>query len=328
MTSAASTVGKTSGQSGLRRWLRSQSNLLVIWSLLVVLVVIASLASDRFLTPFNLGRIVTQLAPLALLSIGQTFVLLTAGIDLSVGSVVSLVGLVMVAIITDNPFTWVLGMLAGLIVSMIVGVANGLAVTKLRISPFMVTLTTLSIVQGIALLMPQGTLPRPFGEIITGEISISEGFVIPIPLIIVVVMTIIAAFVLRQTPFGRHIYAVGSNEAATRLSGMATDRIKLAGYVICSFMAGLAGIYFAARSLSGNPNNGEGLEFDAITAAVLGGISLFGGRGSILGTIAGVIIIAIIGNMLNLLRVSSDYQYIIRGAMLVLAVMIYSRWTR
>jgi ribose transport system permease protein len=321
-------VPADSSRGTFRRFLRSQGNVLLIWGILIVLVIFSSLASDRFLTPFNLGRLITQLAPLAILAIGQTFVLLTAGIDLSVGSLVSLTSLILVAIITENPLTWGLGVGAALLVGLGVGFANGLIVTRLRISPFMATLTTLSIVQGVALLMPQGTLPRDFGEIITGEIVISESFVIPIPLIIVIIAASVSLFILGQTPFGRHLYAVGSNETATRLSGMATDRLKLSAYVICSLLSAFAGIYVAARGLSGNPINGEGLEFDAITAAVLGGISLFGGRGSVLGTIAGVIIIAVMGNMLNLLRVPSDYQYILRGSLLVLAVMVYSRRMR
>jgi ribose transport system permease protein len=309
------------------RWLKNWRDVLLIWTILLALVIVASLASDRFLTPFNLERVTAQLAALALVAIGQTFVLLTAGIDLSVGSVVSLVGTLLVGIITDAPESWVLGAVVALGVGALVGLVNGLAVTRLKVSPFMVTLATLSIVQGIALFVFErfkdvfeGSISRNFGEVFTGNLG-----PIPIPLFVIIIPVGIAALVLRQTPFGRHIYALGSNENATRLSGMATDRVKLQVYVISGLMAGLAGLYTAARTLSGNPLIGENLAFESITAVVLGGVSLMGGRGSILGTLAGVLIIGILSNMLNLLRVPSDYQYVLRGALLVLAVMLYAR---
>lgn len=305
------------------RWLKTQRNVLLIWGILVVLVIVASLASDRFLTPFNLERVSAQLTALTLVAIGQTFVLLTGGIDLSVGSVVSLVGTLMVGIITDSPESWVVGIGVAIAVGALVGLVNGLAVTRLRVSPFMVTLATLSVVQGIALIVSdrfEGSISRDFGEIFTGNLG-----PVPIPLLLIIIPVLLAALVLRETPFGRHVYAIGSNENATRLSGMATDRAKLLVYVISGAMAGFSGVYTAARTLSGNPLIGESLAFESVTAVVLGGVSLMGGRGSILGTLAGVLIIGVLSNMLNLLRVPSDYQYILRGVLLVLAVMLYTR---
>jgi ribose transport system permease protein len=312
--------------ASLPRLFKTQRNVLVIWAILILIVVIASLASDRFLVPFNLERIAAQLANLALVAVGQTFVLLTGGIDLSVGSIVSLVNTALVGVINDNPATWLLGALVALGIGALVGLVNGLAITRLRLSPFMVTLATLSIVQGLALYASdqfEGSLPREFGDLLTGSVG-----GIPIPPLLVLVVIILAAFVLRQTAFGRHVYAVGSNETATRLSGMATDRVKVSVYVISGMMAGLAGLFTTARTLSGSPIIGESLAFESITAVVLGGVSLFGGRGSVWGTLAGVLIISILSNLLNLLRVPSDYQYVLRGALLVLAVMIYSQRRR
>ncbi len=324
MTSTPLSHSPTTSRS---RWLKGQRDVLLIWAILVVLVIIASLASDRFLTPFNLERVTAQLTALTLVAIGQTFVLLTAGIDLSVGSVVSLVGTLMVGIITDAPESWLLGAVVALGVGALVGLVNGLAVTRLRVSPFMVTLATLSVVQGLALLVfdlqrdsASGSITRAFGEVFTGSLG-----PVPIPLLLIVVPLFLSALVLRQTPFGRHVYALGSNENATRLSGMATDRVKLMVYVISGVMAGFAGLYTAARTLSGNPLIGESIAFESITAVVLGGVSLMGGRGSILGTLAGVLIIGVLSNMLNLLRVPSDYQYVLRGVLLVVAVMLYAR---
>jgi ribose transport system permease protein len=305
------------------RWLRAQRNVLVIWAILLALFVFAGVVSDRFLTPFNLERVAAQLTILALVAIGQTFVLLTAGIDLSVGSVISLVNTVLVGVITEDPSSWLAALAIALLIGALVGLVNGLVITRLRLSPFMVTLATLSIVQGLALVAYatfNGTLPREFGRTLTGNVG-----PVPIPLLIVIGATAAAAFVLRQTTFGRHIYAVGSNENATRLSGLATDRVKVSVYIICGMMAGLAGLYTSARTLSSSPLIGESLTFESITAVVLGGISLFGGRGSVLGTLAGVLIIAILSNLLNLLRIPSDFQYVLRGSLLVIAVMIYSR---
>jgi ribose transport system permease protein len=309
---------------------RNYRDVLLIWAILLTLVLAASALSDRFLTAFNLERVTAQMTALALVAIGQTFVLLTAGIDLSVGSVVSLVGTLMVGIITDSPESWFVGALVALGVGALVGLVNGLAVTRLKVSPFMVTLATLSIVQGLALLvfdrfqdLFDGTISRSFGEIFTGNLG-----PVPIPLLIIVIPLLLAALILRQTPFGRHVYALGSNENATRLSGMATDRVKVLVYVISGLMAGFAGLYTSARTLSGNPLIGDSIAFESITAVVLGGISLMGGRGSIFGMIAGVLIIGVLSNMLNLLRVPSDYQYVVRGLLLVLAVMLYARRAR
>ncbi len=321
-------------QPSWMQWIRRQRSVLLVWGILLLLIVFASLASDRFLTPFNLTRLAAQMTMLALVAIGQTFVLLTAGIDLSVGSVVSLIGTVMVAvvnhlpnagIVADSSTLLALGVIISLLIGALIGLINGLAVTRLRVSPFMATLAMLSIVQGMALVLSvnfSGTLPRDFAATFTGDLG-----PVPIPLLIVFIATVIAALVLRHTRFGRHVYAVGSNESATRLSGMQTDRIKTLAYVISGLLASCAGVYISARTLSGDPFVGESVAFESITAAVLGTVSLFGGRGSILGTIAGVLIIAILGNMLNLLRVPSDYQYILRGVLLVLAVMLYSRRT-
>jgi ribose/xylose/arabinose/galactoside ABC-type transport system permease subunit len=328
----ASVVANARVSRSFRRSLRGKGNILLVWGILLLLVMLASLMSDRFLSPFNLERLAAQMAALALVSIGQTFVLLLAGIDLSVGSTVSFVGTVIVAIVNhaskvglhaEVDVLLVLAVAVALIMGILLGFLNGLAVTRLRVSPFMATLASLSVVQGLALIVSvalPGTLPRGFSPPFTGDVG-----GVPIPLMLVLTATVIAAIVLRHTAFGRHVYAVGSNEPATRLSGMATDRIKILVYIISGFMAAFAGVYTASRTLSGDPLIGENIAFESITAVVLGGVSLFGGRGSVWGTIAGVLIIAILSNMMNLLRIPSDYQYVLRGALLVLAVMLYSR---
>ncbi|MGH2382931.1 MAG: ABC transporter permease [Candidatus Limnocylindria bacterium] len=322
-------VTLTDRHVGRRRWLErlpvhdQQRNVAIIWGLLGLLVIVASILSPHFLSLFNLNNIVNQSAALLLVSLGQTFVLLTAGIDLSVGSTISVVVTVLALTVRADPLSIVLAVPIALAAGAVVGLGNGLLITRLRIPPFMVTLAMLSIGQGIAYQLrttPPGVLPREYSPMFLGEIG-----PIPIPILLIAGTTLAAGLTLRHTRFGRHVYAVGSSEAVTRLSGMSTDRIKLAVYVLSGLMAGLAGAFIAARSRAGDPLIGQPFAFDSITAAVLGGVSLFGGRGSVYGVVAAVFIIAILSNLLNLLGISSHYQYILKGGLLIVAVMLYYR---
>lgn len=306
-----------------RRFISRNQNVLIIWLVLLAIVVISALIEPTFTNPRNFPNLMRQAAALMLVSIGQTFVLIIAGIDLSVGSTISLVVVIMAGIMQPTPESMLSTVLLGLAVGIVVGVVNGWLVTRLRLAPFMVTLATLSIVQGLALQLratPPATIPREFSPYLMGDIG-----AIPIPFLIIIVSTMIAWVILRHTPFGRHLYAIGSNEPATRLSGMSTDRIKLLAFAICGFMAGAAAVFVAARSRAGDPLIGGNFAFDSITAVVLGGASLMGGVGSVWGTLAGVLIITILSNVLNLLGIPSNYQYILKGGLLVLAVMLYRR---
>jgi ribose transport system permease protein len=223
-----------------------------------------------------------------------------------------------------TPESMIATAIVGLLIGAAVGLANGLLITRFRLAPFMVTLATLSIVQGIALQLrqnPQATIPREFSPIFTSDI----GGVVPIPFLIIIIATTLAALMLRQTSFGRRLYAVGSNENAVQLSGLSTNRIKVLAYMLTGFMAGAAGVFIAARSRAGDPLIGSDFAFDSITAVVLGGARLSGGVGSVWGTLAGVFIITILSNILNLTGVPSNYQYILKGVLLALAVMLYRR---
>lgn len=321
------TMPATTGRSAMiRQQLRRHQNVLIIWGVLILILIVAALISPSFTNPRNFPNIMRQSAALMLVAIGQTIVLLIAGIDISVGSVVSLTVVVMAALMQPTPESMALTLLVGLGVGALVGLINGLLVTRLKLSPFMVTLAMLSIVQGLALQLrqnPQATIPRDFSPYFVDEL-----WGIPIPFLLILISTILAALMLRHTRFGRHLYAIGSNENATRLSGMSTDRIKLAAYTLCGFMAAAGGVFVAARSRAGDPLIGESFAFDSITAVVLGGTSLFGGVGSIWGTMAGVFIITILSNILNLTGVPSNYQFLLKGGLLVLAVMVYRKRTR
>jgi ribose transport system permease protein len=309
--------------SPLRFWLASHRDTFIIWAVLLVVIIVAANLSDAFTSERNFPNIMRQSAPLVLVALGQTFVLLVAGIDLSVGSVISLVVVIMAAAMQLTPESMLLTTLLGMGIGASVGLFNGLVITRLRLAPFMVTLATLSIVQGLALQFrqqPQATIPREYSPYFTGEL-----WGIPIPLIIIVLSTVIAGIFLGATPLGRRLYAVGSNEVASGLSGLPVNRIKLLAYTLSGFMAGCAGVYLAARSRAGDPLIGENFAFDSITAAVLGGVSLFGGRGTVIGTLAGVFIITILSNVMNLTGVPANYQFVLKGGLLIFAVILYRR---
>lgn len=297
-------------------------NLLIIWGLLLLIVVIATLLQPRFATPENISNVMVQSTALGVISVGQTFVILTAGIDISVGAVASLVVVIMSLLANRNPAALPLAIGVGLVAGLIAGVANGWGITRLKVSPFMMTLGVMSIALGIALQLrpqPGGFIPDEFAWLAAGTI-----LGIPIPLLYFALIVAIGYWTLTFTRFGRHVYAVGGNEETTRLTGLPTDRIKLAVYAISGTCAALAGLFLSSRIRSGDALIGTSFGLDSITAVVLGGTSLFGGRGSIIGTVAGVFIIASLSNIMNLVGVSTYYQYIFKGGILIVAVALYS----
>lgn len=309
--------------SRLRRFVRQHQNVLIIWGVLLLVLVGSAFASESFTNPRNFPNLMRQSAALLLVCLGQTLALLVGGIDLSVGSVISLVVVIMAALMQPTPESMLATLVVGLFIGALVGAVNGFMVTRFKLAPFMVTLATLSIVQGLALQFrqnPQATIPREFSPPFTGD---TGG--IPHPFLIIVLATTAVWLLLRYTRFGRHVYAVGSNENATRLSGINADRIKLLAFTLCGLLAGAAGVFTAARSRAGDPLIGGDFAFDSITAVVLGGASLNGGAGSVWGTLAGVFIVTVLSNILNLAGIESNYQYIVKGVLLVLAVMLYRR---
>ena len=285
----------------------------------LVLVIFFSTTSDVFLSGPNFRNMGVAAAALAAVSFGQTFTILTAGLDLSVGSTVALVS------ITSSLIMRRYGMPAGLVaavaVGCLVGLANGLVITRLRVVPFIATLAMLSVLSGLALNlsggMPVSGLPTAFGNF---AYSTFLGF--PAPAIIAIVTLIAAHLLLRYTRFGRHVYAVGGNQEAARLSGIKVDRVKLAAYVVCGLCAAVGSIILTARVASGQPSLGTSLPLESVAAVVLGGVSLFGGRGSVIGVAFGVAFVIILSNGLNLLNVSSYTQMMVIGTALILAVAL------
>ncbi len=300
---------------------------------LLVLMAVFAILEPRFLSPLNLFNVMRQVSIFGLLAIGMTFVILTRGIDLSVGSLIALTGLVGAAVAKGGfesrfavgtaaeaaGYGWPLALLAAIAVGMACGFLQGIAITKLKVPPFVVTLGGMSAFRGAALLFAGGGPISGFDE---GYRWWGQGYIgqVPVPVIIFAVAAIVAWVVLRYTRFGRNVYAVGGNPEAARLSGLNVDRITLSVYVIIGFMAGLGGFVLSARLNSAEAVAGLTYELTVIAGVVIGGTSLFGGVGTIFGTVIGTMLIGVLLNGLVLNNVSSYVQQIIIGVIIVLAV--------
>lgn len=283
------------------------------------LVVLFSAMSDVFLTAQNFRNIGVAAAALAAVSFGQTFVILTAGLDLSVGSTVALVSVVLAFVMRE--FGIVPGIAAALACGACVGLVNGFIITRFRISAFIATLAMLSVTSGLALNLAGGVpipgLPPAFGRIAYQSLG-----GLPIPVLIAAVTLVVAELTLRYTRLGRHVCAVGGNEEAARLSGIRVERVRMIAYAICGLTAAIGAIILTARVSSGQPTLGATLPLESIAAVVLGGVSLAGGRGSIISVAFGVAFISILANGLNLLNISSYTQMMIIGLSLIAAVAL------
>jgi ribose transport system permease protein len=286
----------------------------------VLLSIVLALTTSSFMRPANLLTVLLQTSVIAILACGQTFAILTAGIDLSVGSVAALAATVM-GVLVLNDFPVEAALLIGLAVGLGVGALQGFAVARIGIPAFIVTLGGLSIWRGIALNLTGGINQTGLPDLIR---FLGGGTVvgIPTPIIVAGITFAVAGFVLRYTKFGLYVYATGGNEEGSRLSGIPTVRTKIAVYAICGFTAGLGGIVLAGRLDSAGGSFAQGYELDSIAAVVIGGTSLFGGQGTVIGTLLGAILMGIIRNGLNLLQVTQFTQMIVIGVVIVGAVAI------
>ncbi len=286
---------------------------------LIALFAFLSLASPYFLTVGNLSSVIRQTTVITIIAIGMTVIMAAGGIDLSVGSMVGLTGVCGTMLIAGFDST-PLALLGAVAAGMACGAVNGGAVTLLRIPPFIATLGTLGIYRGLTLIMtggmPVANLKRDFGALATGDVL----GVIPVPLVFLVAVAALVHFVLNYTKLGRYSYAIGSNSEAARCSGIRTGRITVIIYALGGALAGLAGMIEAARLVTGQPTAGEGYELRVIAAVVIGGGSLNGGQGTVLGTIVGSLIMGLLSNGCNLLGISPFLQQVIIGSVIVLAV--------
>jgi inositol transport system permease protein len=303
-----------------------------IFLIFAVMVLAASILSPAFLSSTNLINIVRQMSVVGLIALGVTGVIVSGGIDLSSGSVVGLTAVVAASLAQDPEYSTpfypgvhvplIVSVLAACAVGALVGLINGSLVAKTRIPPFIATLGTFTAIRGLALLYTGG---RPISDLTDAYNFIGQGdvFGVPVPIIILVVMAVLTHILYAHTKFGKYIYAIGGNEQAARVSGIDAARYKMLIYVYASFLAGLAGLVVSSRIGSGQPGLGVGYELDAIAAAVIGGTSLSaGGIGTVAGTIVGALIIGVLNNILDLMNVSAYWQQIIKGGIIVGAVIL------
>jgi len=302
------------------------SNLLPIIAALIIVSVVLSFMTPAFLTASNVTNIVTQSAVVGIAAIGATFVIITSGIDLSVGSNIALSGMIgaIVAQSTGNGF---FGIATVILVAAVVGAFNGASVAWLRLAPFIVTLASMGMARGLTLQVSQGQSVYGLPEALNW-LGASAIFDVKTSALVTVLLFVVAHFVLSQTTFGHRIYAVGGNAEAARLAGINVRGVIFAAYVIAGIMAGIAALILLGRLDSATPNAASGTELQVIAAVVIGGTSLFGGKGSMIGTFVGVLLIGVINNGLTLLNVSSFWVQFVQGALIFLAVLLDSVNTR
>jgi ribose transport system permease protein len=328
------TVPRESAKRALDMLLRFQS----VFGLIVILVLAAILSPVRnganvFLEPRNLLNIVRFASENGIIAIGVTLVILTGGIDLSVGAVLALCAVGAAAFMTRYDLETAPTILLVLALGCFVGIVNGLVTTRFNIQSFITTLAMLGVARGVASLWSGGyAIPIAYGEgvglappsfkaIFAGQVSLL-GLEIPAPVFYFLGVGLIASFLLRRTGFGRHVYAVGGNETAARLSGVDVDRVKVIVFAISGLLAGLAALLHAALVNQGSHIDGSGYELNAIAAVVIGGTSLAGGVGTIVGSMIGALTLSILDNILGLRNIQSEYQAILKGVIIVLAVII------
>ena len=294
---------------------------LVILGILVLLMVVLSILSPRFATVVNLTNVLRQSSMVIIAATAATLIMISGGLDISVGGVLAVSGVVTAKLMVDG-MPLAPAVLGGAATGALIGLINGILVVGLNITPVIATLGTMSIARGLAFLISGGRavvtgLPESFripGRGYSGPI--------PIPVIIMLVSVIIFIFLLEKTLLGKYTYAIGGNPETSRLSGVPVGLIRFVLYVLGGMMAGLAGIIMASRLSSGQPDVGLGFEFDVIVAVILGGTSLAGGEGSVFGTLIGALIVGVLNNGLNLLGVHTFYQYMLQGTVLIIAVLL------
>lgn len=289
---------------------------------LIILIIIVTILNPSFIDPLNILNLLRQVSINALIAFGMTFVILTGGIDLSVGSILALSSAVMANLMVSG---WdpIIAILLGCLLGGVLGGINGVLITKGRMAPFIATLATMTIYRGLTLVYTNGNPITGLGNKASFQF-LGRGYLfgIPVPAITMLIVFIILWIILHKTTFGRKTYAIGGNEKASIISGIKVDRVKIMIYSLIGILSALAGAILTSRLNSAQPTAGNSYELDAIAAVVLGGTSLTGGRGRIVGTLIGALIIAILNNGLNLLGVSSFYQMVVKGIVIAIAVLL------
>ncbi|KON66755.1 ABC transporter permease [Peribacillus butanolivorans] len=289
---------------------------------LILLFIVITVLNPSFMEPNNILNLLRQTSINALIAFGMTFIILTGGIDLSVGSILALSSALMAGMMVSG-LDPILAILVGVLLGTLMGVINGILVSKGKMAPFIVTLATMTIFRGLTLVYTDG---KPITGIGDSELfqMLGRGYFLglPVPAVVMIIAFFILWFLLHKTSFGRKTYAIGGNEKASRISGIKVDRVKVAIYGLAGTMAAIAGAILTSRLNSAQPTAGQSYEMDAIAAVVLGGTSLSGGKGRLFGTLVGVLIIGTLNNGMNLLGVSSFYQQVVKGAVILVAVLL------
>lgn len=313
-----STVTSLASPSRLSSAAAAARRLRAVWMLLLVGIIL-TIASPVFLTHNNLMNVGLATSVAALLAVGQTYVIILAEIDLSVGAALGFTAVVTAQTLRDHGL--VAGVGAGVATGAAIGLVNGLLVTKTRMPSFIATLATMSVLSGLSLQLTKGN-PVAVTDYDFQGIGQSRIAGVPVPVVIMLVVFAVFGYLLARTRFGRYVYATGDNTEAARLSGVRTDRVKILAFVISGVLAALAGFILTARLSTAEPTAGTGLELEAIAAVIIGGTSLAGGRGSLLGTLVGALVLGVIDNGMNLLDVSPFLQNVVKGLVILLAVFL------
>lgn len=312
-------------KNGVVKYFKDNIGIIIALLAMCIFLVIFPRTRTTFLTQKNIFNILRQNSTNLFLATGMTMVIILGGIELSVGSVIALSGCIAAGCVVNLGLPEIVGFLAALLVGALVGVFNGFVISMTDIPPFIVTLASMNITKGIALVLTGGAPIRCMTDMFKFP---GAGYVgpVPTPVILMLIIFIIAALMINRTMLGRHMYAVGGNPQAAQFSGINVKKVKFIIYTYTGLMAGLAGVVTASRLYSGQPTAGDGAEMDAIAAVVVGGTSMSGGSGKIGGTLIGVLIIGVLNNGLNLMGVDSNWQYIVKGLVILLAV--YVDWIR
>lgn len=303
-----------------KNWMQTYMLIFIVFGLGLIM----SIASSNFLTATNLTNVLRQISINGILAIGMTVVCLTGGIDLSVGSIVAFSGIVAAGLLRDKGLPTIVVILIAVGIGALMGLYNGYFVAYWNAAPFVVTLSMMTIGRGMTYVYSKG---RPISNLPVSFLAIGKGSIagIPAPTIILIIVFILAMILLNKLKIGRYIYAVGGNENAAMVSGINVKRVKMFVYVLSGIACGIAAIILTARVSAGLPTAGESYELDAIAATVIGGTSLSGGRGRVWGTIVGAVLLGIVNNGLDLLNVSSFYQQIVKGLIILGAILIDSK---
>ncbi|MFL2097432.1 ribose ABC transporter permease [Marinilactibacillus psychrotolerans] len=289
---------------------------------LIVLVTVVTFLNTNFISPTNLLNLLRQVSVNALIAFGMTFVIITGGIDLSVGSTLALSGALTAGILAAG-VPPIVAIFAGLLIGAALGLLNGIVITKGKVAPFIATLATMTIFRGLTLVYTEGNPITGFSDDFT-FLFFGRGYLfgIPFPVVLMAIAFGILFVLLHKMTFGRKTFAIGGNENASYIAGIKSDRVKYTVYAISGMMSALAGLILTSRLNSAQPTAGTAYELDAIAAVVIGGTSLAGGKGRIVGTLIGALIIGTLNNGLNLLGVSSFYQQVVRGIVIIIAVLL------